>query len=273
MKSILVPCDFSKPAIEAFRMAANIASKTSGTITVVHKISEPSRFYTDNVRFAIAGLEDNAKRSFEAMKQEYGKDLQIDFQIFLGWMAQSLNEIGKEKHIDLIVMGTSGASGLPEILIGSNTERVVRFSEVPVLSVRTAKDITLLRNILLPTTGSLGQSEFVAKVKQLQDFLQATLHVLLINTPDNFKSDREGNETLEEFVKHYGIRNYKLHFKSHHNEEEAILDFARFAKIDLITMATHARKGIAHLFFGSITEDVINHTQDIPIWTYSIQKR
>ena len=54
------------------------------------------------------------------------------------------------------------------------------------------------------------------------------------------------------------------------NEEEAILDFAHQQKADLIVMATHQRRGLAHMFMGSITEDTVNHS-DIPVLSISIR--
>jgi hypothetical protein len=54
------------------------------------------------------------------------------------------------------------------------------------------------------------------------------------------------------------------------NEEEAILDFAHEQDADLIVMATHQRRGLAHMLLGSITEDTVNHS-DIPVLSLSIK--
>jgi nucleotide-binding universal stress UspA family protein len=279
MKTILVPCDFSKPALEAFKMAVDIASKFDGTVTVLHVVYVPAlydpNFIGDTVAFNpsfLASLEDDAKKAFEIMRKEHGGKLKIDLQVVSGGIIESIHRITEEKKIDLIVMGTSGASGLQETLIGSNTEKVVRFSNVPVLAVRRASDVNSFRNMLLPTTGSLDQTDFIAKVKQLQEFLKATLHILLINTPGNFRRDAEAKQALEEFAKHYHLKEYQLHFKSYRTEEEGIIDFVSSSATVLVAMATHQRRGLAHLFSGSVTEDVVNHIQNTPVWTYSVRK-
>lgn len=260
-------------------MAVDIASKTYGTVTVLHVIYLPAmynpNFTGDAIDFnpgLLISLEDDAKKAFEVMKKEYGRGIKMDLQLVCGEIIGSIKRISEEKKIDLVVMGTSGASGLQETLIGSNTEKVVRFSEIPVLTVREARDINSIRNILLPTTGLLDQTDFMANVKQLQDILKATLHILLINTPANFRSDAAGREMLEEFVKHYHLKDYQLHFKNYRSEEEGIIDFTSSTPVDMIVMATHARRGLAHLFSGSVTEDVVNHIQNTPVWTYSIRK-
>jgi len=281
MKRILVPCDFSKPSKEAFHTAVAIAQNTNGTVTVLHvmfpqTIYDPN-FLGDPMTVAptaefIESLRADAQKAFESLKSSLDKDAPpTEFEIQVGGLLESIQTITKNKKIDLVVMGTSGTSGLEEIVIGSNTERVVRFSKVPVLAVRTALHVSSIKNIALPTTGALDQTTFISRVKALQHFFKARLHVLLINTPVSFRSEAEGHEVLTEFARHYQLEDYELHFKSYFHEDEGIIDFAATAHIDLIAMGTHARKGLSHLFSGSVTEDVVNHTHK-PIWTSSLEK-
>lgn len=278
MKKILVPCDFSKTSIEAFKMAVGIAAKSNGSITVLHVIYlstmyDPN-FVGESVTYSqqfFMSMEEDAKKRFAEMQKHHGKNQQTSLEITIGGLFESINRIAEEKQADLIVMGTNGSSGIEEILIGSNTEKEVRFSKVPVLAVHKASDINSIKNILLPTTGNLDQSTFISKIKELQAFLNAKLHILLINTPTNFRRHEEGKETLEEFVKHYHLNDYELHFKNYWQEEEGIIDFATANKMDLIAMATHSRRGLAHLFTGSVTENVVNHVPT-PVWTCTIRK-
>jgi nucleotide-binding universal stress UspA family protein len=279
MKRILVPCDFSEPSKEAFNTAVAIASKSQGTVTVLHVLL-PQTLYDPNFvgdpmmiipssQF-VDSLQEDAKKAFEGMKSAVGKNApEIEFEIQTGGLLDSIHNVTRNKKIDLVVMGTTGSSGLAEVFIGSNTERVVRFAKTPVLAVRTAPAIDSIKNILLPTTGALDQTGFVTQVKELQQFFQAKLHLLYINTPLSFRRDAEGQALLREFAKHYQLENCEFHFKSYFHEDEGIIDFAVNADIDLVAMATHARKGLSHLLSGSITEDVINHAKT-PIWTFSL---
>jgi nucleotide-binding universal stress UspA family protein len=281
MKRILVPCDFSKPAKEAFHTAVAIARKSHGTVTVLH-VMFPQTLYDPNfvgdpmvimpsTQF-VNSLQDDAKKAFEEMKSSLGNNApEIEFEIRMDGLVESIRTVTQNKKIEIVVMGTSGTSGLAEIFIGSNTERVVRFSKTPVLVIRTAQVADWIKNILLPTTGALDQIEFVSKVKELQQFFGAKLHVLYINTPVSFRRDAEGLALLREFARHYKLENYELHFKSYFHEDEGIIDFAVSSNMDMVAMATHARKGLSHLFLGSITEDVINHAKT-SIWTSCLDK-
>jgi nucleotide-binding universal stress UspA family protein len=165
-------------------------------------------------------------------------------------------------------MGTRGASGLEEYLIGSNTEKIVRFSPVPVFAIRKAPDIKNITNIVFPTTLELKQWPLVDEIKKLQRFFGGRLHLLLINTPYNLQRSADENKKMEAFAAHYELENYTINIRNDFREPNGIMGFASEIKADLIVMGTHGRRGLAHLFAGSIAEDIVNH-MDCPIWTLS----
>ncbi len=274
MRRILIPCDFSRQSNEAYSMAINLASQSKGKIILLHVLPPVTGYLAEPLVFDpgySTESEEDVKKALEKMKEMVDpKSISVATQVAYGDLVSCIKNVIESEKIDLVVMGTSGASGIEEIFIGSNTEKIVRFSPVPVLAVRTLVEPKLIKNILLPSTLDLNQSDFIKKLKELQSFFDATLHVLLVNTPAQFKRDLEGKEGLEEFVKHYNLENYKLHFRSYRREDDGIIDFAYSEKMDLIAMATHARSGLAHVFNGSTTENVVNHIQ-IPIWTYHLK--
>src|SRR6185369_12583169 len=135
---------------------------------------------------------------------------------------------------------------------------------------RKSFELKQIKNIVFPTALQLNQSDFVNRVKELQAFFGATLHILLVNTPYNFKRTKDDKELLEEYSKHYKLENYTLNVYDYYYAEDGIINFTHNIKADMIAMGTHARKGLAHLFIGSVAEEVVNHV-DCPIWTYSLK--
>jgi nucleotide-binding universal stress UspA family protein len=279
MKRILVPCDFSIRSLEAYVLAMNWAAKSEGEVILLYVAYVP--FISDaGVVGAPIGLdsryfetmEEYAAKKFVEFKKTQGlPDVASSIVVTMGDILYEIRTAIGKYNIDMVVMGTNGTSGLEELLIGSNTEKVVRHVDVPVLAVRKSMPLSSLKKIVLPTTLGLNQTDFMAKLKELQAFLGATVHVLFINTATRFMRHREGIEALEEFARHYQLANYELHFETYYNEEEGIMDFSRHHKAGVIAMGTHARKGLAHLFNGSITEDIVNHV-DGTIWTYKLKK-
>lgn len=280
MKKILVPCDFSATAKEAFKFAVNIAEKNKSEIYVLYVVdssfvnsatSELSHAAAFNGVF-MQRLEEQYNEKFFEMKREHAPDdLNVTFKIDIGSLTQTIQSYIQEKKVDLVVMGTHGASGLKEFFVGSNTEKIVRYANVPVVAVPLGSQFDAIQDIVLPVEPRHQATSFIHEVKVIQNFFQAKLQILWINTPHLFKSDAEAIEDLQEFADDHHLHDYKLNVRSDHSEQEGILHFAHEVKAGLIFMPTHSRKGLIHWLTGSITENVVNHVQ-CPVWTYSLKE-
>jgi hypothetical protein len=78
-------------------------------------------------------------------------------------------------------------------------------------------------------------------------------------------------DLMEEFARHYKLTQYTRNTRNDFNEPDGIINFAHEVKADMIAMGTNGRRGVAHLFMGSVAEDVVNRV-DCPIWTYVVRK-
>ncbi len=274
MKKILVPCDFSDPAVQAFKFAVEIARKSKGEILLLHVIELPVLYDSAAVlSFEENFLKDrkaNAEKNFNKMKEKWAKNgPKINTVIEYGGAVTVIKRFLDESKIDLVVLGTSGATGLKEFTIGSNAEKIVRTSPVPVIAIK--KVPTAIKEIVFPTRPDLDQEEITMKVKNLQDFFDARLHIVFINTPGMFKRDAETKVSLQAYVKRFMLKNYTLNIYNDVSEEDGIASFAKDVKADMIALRTHGRRGIARLASGSIAEDIVNHI-NCPIWTYKIKE-
>ncbi|HWA35269.1 MAG TPA: universal stress protein [Cyclobacteriaceae bacterium] len=278
MKRILVPCDFSTQARQAYTFALDIAKKTNAEIYVLHAVDVPFMYssYSPEVPSYLTQegwdrLTADAKQRFQEMKGEHARQNDISLRIEIGPATMTILNFIETNQIDLVVMGTKGVSGFDEMVIGSNTEKVVRFSKVPVFVVKKAVNLSSIKSIVLPTTLELNQSAFMNKVKELQKMFGATLRLLVINTPGSKKKIRDENAELRDFADHYKLEKFQFDIQDAENVEDGILHFVHQTKSDMIAMGTHSRKGLSHLFMGSVTEDLVNH-MDCPIWTFTIKK-
>ena len=278
MKKILVPCDFSKQAVNAFRFAVDCAIKSRGEVHALHIIELPVMH--DSVLMPVLSFEETllgelkekAESEFDKLKKKYGsEDIKIITVVAFGHPSKSIVQYIEENKIELVVMGTKGASGLKEILVGSNAEKVVRSSPIPVIAVKNYPRLDMIRNIVFPNTLHTEiQEDLILKVKAMQNFFGAHLHIVFVNTPSNFTRDIITNKRLQQFAKRFLFKNYSVHVFNDLYEEDGIINFSNSIKGDLIAMGTHSRKGISHVLNGSIAEDVVNHT-DAPIWTYTMK--
>jgi nucleotide-binding universal stress UspA family protein len=279
MKKILVPCDFSEQAIQAFRFALDIARETKGSVHLVHVVELP--VIHDPVFMPVMSFEEalikefreSAEKQFQKLQSKYaGPADKIYTQVLFGGTFRMLTDYIEKEQIDLVVMGTRGASGAREVLVGSNTEKVVRRSPVPVIAVKKYVPASNIKNIVFPNTlHTENQENLIMKVKALQQLFKATLHIVWINTPTNFTPDRITRQRLAAFAKRFMFKDYTINVYNDPYEDAGIINFTHDIGADMIAMGTHGRKGVAHVLAGSIAEDVVNHV-DCPIWTYALKQ-
>ena len=273
MKNILVPCDFSKPAVSAFRFALDIADKSKGVVHLLNVIELPA--IHDPIIMPVVSFEkeflnelkEKTTKEFDKIINRYKTDMvEVKTEVTFGAVSRMIQDFIKKKKIDIVIMGSHGATGIREYFIGSNAEKIVRNSPVPVLVL---KDLYKgpVENIVFPNTlETERQDKLIAKVKELQAFFKATVHILYVNTPTNFAADNITLERLRQFAKEFAFRNYTLNVYNYPSEESGIIQFTSQIKGDLVAMGTHGRKGLAHFLNGSLAEDVVNHAK-FPIWT------
>ena len=277
MKRILVPTDFSAPAQQALQFAVNIAESNRGQIHVVHVVDLPlmndslltPTIYVDDT--IVKDSVSKAQKSFDKMLDKYKtSEAKITTSVEYGNPSIAILKMIEIQKIDLVIMGTRGASGLKEMLVGSNTEKIVRGSRVPVISIPDGTKVTKVNRIVFPNSLQEPNEELTQAVKNLQNFFKAELHLVYINTPALFKRDYETVGRLRTYTKRYMFKNTFIHVYNDISEQEGTANFASEIGADLIAMGTHGRRGLVHLFSGSVAEDVVNHVK-CPIWTMRIK--
>lgn len=264
MKQILVPTDFSKKAENALKVAAQIAQKNNSTIHLLHMLEIPNQT-NDAITGGTAIPEvmlflQKAKETLHNIRESnLLKDLNIIESIKIEKASTGALSYCKEENIDLIIMGSNGVSGIEEFIIGSNTEKIVRLSPIPVMIIK--EEITSFN----PNT-IVFASDFSEEIKKpFQKFLDFTnlfdakLHLTTICTPNSFRTTSETKKTVNRFISEFEIKNFSTHIYNDVTIEKGIIHFSKEINADLISLCTHGRTGLSHFFTGSISEDLANH--------------
>lgn len=279
MKKILVPIDFSKPSQWALEVATGIAKRAKGQIILLHIVEQPTSesFNVEGQTFVGDGWEDKLftlkliERSKlqleEAAKIAEDAGISVKRELKLGNPFHGMRTVVSDHDVDLIVMGTSGRSKFEEMMVGSNTEKVVRHSKCPVLTVHEKPNGKDFANIVYASGLNDNEKAFAAVIKNAQELYNAKVHLVRINTPMNFQPDHEVKRVMQDFANKLKLKDFTMNIFNDWSEEEGILHFASSVNADLIAMATHGRTGFAHVLVGSIAEDVVNHASK-PVLTF-----
>lgn len=262
MKNILVPTDFSDCAYAAIKTAVDIAKKEDAKIRLLHVYERPIYGFVD------MSVDHEQNRKLKAEIQDKFAALLADpvmagltVATSLAWDKPVWEAVNHEdfKEHDLVVMGTHGASGFKEVFIGSNAEKVVRASRIPVLTISEYTSPFNPDTIVFASNFYREVEPAFKTVNEVRKFFNSKVMLLKINTPGNFESTWYSEKTMEEFAEHVGLDNYSIHIYNDENVEKGILNFSNSHQPDVIAIATHGRTGLLHLINGSIAESVVNH--------------
>jgi nucleotide-binding universal stress UspA family protein len=281
MKKILVPTDFSKASMTAIDVAYDIAKRSGASITMLHVIEEAGTdSYTisgqghpsnvEETRFTVELIRKSKKQLEKLVTDPKYKDVLIEGELRMGNAFHGMRTIITEHKVDLVVMGTRGHTKLEEMVIGSNTERVVRQMRCPVLTVHNKPDKLDFKNIVYATAMSKDEEVFSKIVKRTQQIYNSTVHLVRINTPGDFQRDKVVKDYMEKFAKKLQLKNYTVNVYNDLTTEEGIIYFADSIDADLVCMATHGRTGFAHVMAGSVAEDVVGHSKR-PVLTFVVK--
>ncbi|MFP9114094.1 universal stress protein [Flavobacterium sp. RHBU_3] len=275
MKKILVPTDFSDHAEYALKVASKIARENDGEIFLLHLLDLPSQENDAVVAGAevpeIAFFLKKAHERFDEVKAaECLEGLAVTDAILFDKAFEGVVKTAKKHDIDLIVMGSHGASGFKEMFIGSNTEKVVRTSDIPVLVIKKDEIDFNPSNFVFASNFSAEIKKPFAQVVDFANSFKAKLHLLYVNTPSDFKSTHAAEKIINDFAAGFTIENgFTVNIYNDVNVEKGILHFSNSVNADLVGMCTHGRQGLAHFFNGSISEDLVNHAVR-PVVTFKI---
>ncbi len=277
MKKIIVPIDFSKHSEYAIKVASKLAKKNNAQILALHmlEMSDVLLTKTDSEQQlkAIYFLK-LAEQKFESfIKKDYLKGVTItpivkNFKVF-----SEVNDVAKEHGADLIVMGSHGASGVKEFFVGSNTERVVRNADIPVLVVKNDVVNANFETVVFATDFDEECIKPYIKATKLFDKFGAILKLLYINLPnEHFRSSVEIEKRIAVFLQKADGNLNKMNdvaYQADYTVEHGIINYSNKIGADLIAIPTHGRKGVSHFFAGSIGEDIVNHAS-LPVITFKI---
>lgn len=277
--NILIPTDGSKCSEVATSYAGDLADHYDASIHVLCAVDprplENANHYDEEV-------EDSTDLAEQTCTELTGSGLIAEPIVRTDVPHRAILSYVEEEGIDLIVMGTHGRTGVERFLLGSVTEKVVRLSDVPVLTVNTRHDGEVTypySDILVPTDGSTGALAALAPAVDLATTYGARLHALSV--VDTLALGLEASsevifelleEAAESAVDEVEQRTSETNVKeietdvSTGSAYQEINSYVQDEGIDLIVMGTHGRSGVERYLLGSVTEKVVR-TASVPVLT------
>jgi nucleotide-binding universal stress UspA family protein len=281
--SILLPVDGSEQATKIVHHMADLAQWTGARIEVLY-VADTTR---DSVSVVDGTVVDALEREGESVVADVAETLDAlgvehGTDVVQGSPAPTIVEYAKRYDHDLIGISTHGRTGLSRYLLGSVTEKVVRLSDVPVLTARMKSDEQLTfpyEHVLIPTDGSAASAAAAGHGLALAAALEATVHVLAVVDDMSFGSDvrsalsmdkleRSATEAMDEVkaeADDFDLAEVQTHI-AHGSPAEEIRKYIETSEIHAVVMGPSGRRGVDRILLGSVAEKTVR-SAPVPVIT------
>jgi len=270
MKNILVLTDFSEVAYNASLFAIKIAKQIQAEIHFLHVIYTSEKRYHFNGRNKLD--ESHTEEAIEKSKVAMG--LLMTMALNSGVMAKNFIVFNKahfniEDHVknykdDYVVIGSHGANGIKELLVGSNAQKIIRYSPCPTLVIKGKAENIQIREIAFASFFHEEDHKPFLKVLEFADTIGAQVNLLYVNTPFIYERKEIIVDRIHQFLMQipgYPERDFKTYIEFGKYSDEGMLDFIKENEIDLLAIPTSGRKRISRVLKSSFTERIVNHIE------------
>jgi len=243
IKQILVPTDLSQCANEALRVASDLARKVKGSVIhLLHTFEELPQ--VDNYRQKLSNKVD------EICGQGFLKDIEVQAHIIPGKKIWQVLKSSAFNDIDVIVMGTHGIHQDDKWFMGSNTQKVIQFAEVPVLVVRGYINMDDIHDMIYSSNFDRNSIEAYESINNLIKALHVNVRLLKVITPEEFQSTEESESQMNEFAKDVGLDHYDTNVYNARSLVDGVMEFTFEDPDALIALETQGVFGLGHFFFS-----------------------
>lgn len=272
IETILIPIDFSETSLLAIQHAAFTAQLHKAKLVLIHVMENHWRNFNIVAPNVTVNEPNDITNAIENRLEELAVDIRSKYGVdsvcitTKGRIDTEILNISKEHNVDLIFMGTHGASGFVEFFIGSNANKVVSQSECPVISIQEDAKKTGFKDILLPIDHSEHSRQKVHQAIVLAKHFAAEVHILGLEESSNENEIKKLNmhiHQLEELLKKDGISCSKKVIKTS-NQAKTTTKYAKEVGANLIVIMTDQDENISGRLLGTYAQQIVNHSK-VPV--------
>lgn len=258
MKTILVPTDFSSNANNALKYANAFAQATDNKIVLLHSyIPILGKYNRGIVAEENARVQKVSQKNLENLCNKYAK-VSCDALLTISDPIETILEVSQKSKYNLIIMGTHGASGLVQLLFGSNTSGVISKSTVPVLAIPQRYRFKKINTIVYASDlkNTINELKHIIPIAKELD---ATIEILHLNYGYNPTNDEK--KTLEKKIKSLSYKKIRLVEQKATLEQtmdEQLKKYLVKHKPQILVMFPEEKSWFDKIFISSKTEEMAN---------------
>ncbi len=278
IRKIVVPVDFSETSEHATDQAAWLAATTEAELLLVHVLPPDRQYFESPETFTTPDDSVEVRKDAAAKLELVARDLSGKYgitprcRVLQGKVSYELIDLASEEHADLIMMGTHGAKGLEEILIGSNAQHLVTKAPCPVITFQQEKRKPGFSNIVLPIDRSRHSRQKVGVAINVALLCNSKIHIVgLLDNED--EGEYQKLQVVLDQVQMAIDRSeipYTRHTVKGDNIAQEAMKYAQSINADLIMILTEDESVLGKLDLGPLSKHIVNHST-IPVMSLNPQ--
>lgn len=274
VQNILIPYDFSDTAALALEHAVFMAKLCKAKIDLLHVIE------TYSFASAISNAFSKSQSEFEGKIAETTQEklksiaegihkksaIQVNYLAQVGSIYKQIIKVANDSKANVIIMGTHGASGVTEFLLGSNAYKVVSGSPCPVITVQAHAKKVGFKDIVLPIDDSSVSRQKVVYAIEVAKYYGSTIHIAGLRTSKSADFQRKFEikvRQVEDFINEHNVVCTRKMFDGDDISKMA-LGYADTINADLIIIMTEQEASAGFLGIGSAAQTLVNHSK-VPV--------
>jgi nucleotide-binding universal stress UspA family protein len=260
MERLLVATDWSESSRSAVEEAIQLAKACSSKLIAMTTVLTNME-YEDAMPWVIERAEKDMQEKLESIRRMASEQgIECETFVYRGDdPSMDIVNAAVTKHVDMIVMGTRGRTGLKKLIMGSVTGNVIGHTPCKVLVVPPGAK-TDYRSILIATDGSIHSAAAASEAAAVAKRYESSLVIVSVApSAAEVPLAEENVKQVMELADKEGLKKEGLVLQG--KPHEVILEIAKQKHAGLIVVGSHGRTGLTSLFMGSVTERVISLTE------------
>jgi len=268
MRKVLVPTDFSENAFNALKYASQVFKYEKSEFLIVHayadevyrQVPEMKRDLLDELKEVTLRRSEKELKLILARIKEYAPNPQHKFRTIsvFGTLIDEANDLVNQENMDIVVMGTKGATNDKRIVFGSNTLQLMKYVHCPVLAIPEGYEYHPPKEILFPTNYMVPNKR--RELKLLGDMthsFRSTIHVLYIDPVRNLSLRQLDNR---EFLKNC-LKKPKLTFETTLEKDKtiAIIKYMVHHAINMLVLVNSRHSYMEDMLYQSTIDKIGLH--------------
>jgi nucleotide-binding universal stress UspA family protein len=269
MFKLLIPTDFSDSALKATEYGLGLAGALKSEVLLFHATGLPMLQSTEDVELLasrdLERMENEQLARVKYQMKQLHPEVIVSVNSTTGFAVEEIKNACNENNIDLVVMGTKGAGGLKEVLVGSNTGSLIHSTDCPVLAVPEEAVFKGLNHIVFATNMLKDDIQSIRNIIRLFGSMQPK--ITLLHIEDGHQRDAEAAVTnwfRTEVLPTINYPSLEVEVIPETDIIKTLHTFLDDHKADLLVTATRKRNLIERIFDRSITHKLVYHTH-IPL--------